>query len=619
MTQFNTTELDFDKIKQNLKDYFSRTEGPFSDWDFEGSGLSSLLDVLAYNTHYNAVNAHMAMNESFLDSAQLRSNVISRAKLLGYTPRSTQAAIATINLTLNRQGSSTVETYTLPEGTKFSSTINNITYVFQTIENVTAEVNGDDQFVFNNLKIYQGKRKKISYPVDTSFRQKFVINFDKADTTTLRVNVLDNPNSAVTTTYTKFNNFIGIDATSPVYFLFENGDGYYDITFGDGILGKALKNQNIVNMDFIVTEGTEANGANLFIYNGVANNVVTGDATVSTVINAQGGQDKETIDSIKFNAPLNFISQNRAVTAEDYKTLITQNIPNVGDVSVWGGEENDIPEYGKVFVSIKPASSGQETLTDIEKNDVNAFLDKRKVISIRPELVDPSFTYIFFEIFAKYNTSLTSLTKSELSTKVYDSINLFNDTKLNNFDGIFRFSKFLNTVDNSDSSITSSAARLYAYKKLDITVVNSVSSNSGVNFGFRIDGKVDQSDSMISSSSWLIGQSRIQLADEPITGETEKRNVYLFTTREDGTRRKLYDNMGFLFPETGELKLNNLPANESVQIEISLRPASDDVIAKQREILTIDSSKTIVIMDIDSSASGTSTLLSSYNTISRDS
>jgi len=620
MTQFNTTELDFDQIKTNLKNHFTRTGSAFADFDFEGSGLSSLLDILAYNTHYNAVNAHMAMNESFLDSAQLRANVVSRAKLLGYTPSSKKAPVATINLTLTRKATSTAAEYTLVRGTKFRTVVNDVTYIFQTIEDTTVGLSLTNKFVFENLKIFQGTQRTIDYTVDNSAFQKFIINYSNVDTSTLKVEVLGTPDDLTPDTYTKFTTFTSIDSTSQIYFLNENGDGFFDVSFGDGVLGKKLSALDIVRLNFLVTDGADSNGATSFTYVSGADEIVTGAATITLVTGgkAAGGAEKESLSSVKFNAPLTFISQNRAITAEDFKTLITQNIASAGDVSVWGGEDNDIPNFGEVNISIRPADTSQLTLTQLEKDEVEAFLDKRRVVSIKPVLRDPLYLFLYFETFFKFDITKTTKTKDELVTDVRSTISSFSDNNLNNFDGVFRYSKFLEKIDDTNVAITGSVARLYAYKNLSITVKNLVSANDSLDFGFAIDGAVDQTESMISSSTWTSGSSDVQLADEEIAGDTKQRRVFVFKLKSDGTQEKVENNAGFLEPATGKLTLNNLKADASATVKVKVRPASDDLVSKRQEVISIDMGETTVIGDIDSSVSGVSSLLSSFETVRRD-
>jgi hypothetical protein len=618
MAQFNTTELDFDQIKTNLKNHFQRTGSAFADWDFEGSGLSSLLDVLAYNTHYNAVNAHMAMNESFLDSAQLRANVVSRAKLLGYTPSSRTAAVATIDITFTRKGTSTAEEYTLPVGTKFTTTIDDVNYTFQTLSSVTAPLSDTNKFVFTDLSIYQGTRKRIEYVVDNSTYQKFGINYSNVDTSHLTVQVFPTTNNATPDTYVKFSTFTNIDNTSKIYFLNENGEGYYDVTFGNGVLGKSLSPLDTVRLDFFITSGAPANGATDFTYASGADDIIDGTGTPTLKVKSQGGEEKESITSIKFNAPLTFVSQNRAVTAEDFKTLIRQNITNVKDVAVWGGQDNDIPNFGEVNVSIRPLDINQLTLTDSEKNVVEAFLEDRKVVAIKPRLRDPLYTFLYSEVFFKYNLTLTNKTKQELETDVRNTITTFNENNLNNFSGVFRHSTFLKAIDETNAAILNSVARMYAYKKLTITVTGNDTQNDSINFDFALDGKINQTESMISSTLWLYNGSNVQLGDEPIVGDTEKRMIYVFKRRTNGTVEKIVQNAGYLYPATGVLQLNNLPASLTTEIKVKVRPSSDDILAKRREVLSFDLGETQVTGDIDASSSGTASLLSSYTTVSRD-
>lgn len=624
--QLNTTELDFDAIKQNLKNYFTRTGSEFADWNFEGSGLNTLLDILAYNTHYNAVNAHMAMNESFLDSAQLRSNVVSRAKLLGYTPSSKTAPIANINLSLQRKNSQTAEEYTLRAGTKFTTVVDDVTYTFQTIEDHTVQVTEDAttspstwSFDFEKIDIYEGFLQTRQYTVNNLDFEKYIIDNKDADTSTLTVSVYAHEFDETPDVYTRFTNFNTINGASKIYFLNENGDGFFAVSFGNDTIGQKLGPQNIVNLRYLTTNGSGANGASEFLYvGGSSEDNITESVALSLTVNvkAQGGGEKETVSSIKFNAPLTFISQDRAISAEDYKTLIRQNFSNIKDVSVWGGEDNDIPNYGEVNISVTPISSS--TLTDVEKESIVDFLRTRASLGITPVMKDPLYTYLYFEVFFKYDVTKTTSNKQELESIVRNAIDVFNTNNLNNFDGVFRFSKFLKAIDDSDPSILNSVARLYVYKNLKISVLNTVSSNDGVEFGFELDGEISQDASMISSDPWLYNDEYVQLADEKIDGDDEKRNIYVYIPRSDGTVEKISNAVGYLYPETGKLTLTNLPASVTSTIKIKVRPASDDLVARKREVLSISREFTSVTPDIDSSVSGVSGLLSNYNTVSRD-
>ena len=628
MSQFKTTELDFDQIKQNLKDYFKRTNSEFKDWDFEGSSLDNLLDVLAYNTHYNAINAHMAMNESFLDSAQLRSNVVSRAKLLGYTPKSKQAAKAEIEMVLPRLANSTQNDYTLNEGTQFSATLDGTEYIFQTIEDVTASHSataGGYHFRYNSgedtsIKIFQGRRKTLTFSVDSNDIQRFIIPDPDVDTSTIKVNVYDTFDSGVSTAFNLFTEFSKVDSRSAVYFLTENSDGLYQITFGEGTIGKKLNPFNKIEIEYISTDGVVANNIQTFTYLGgvPAGAPITGTAKITTRLKAQGGAEKESIQSIKYNAPLSFIAQNRAVTSEDYKGIISEKFSTVRDVSVWGGEENTVPDFGKVYISCRPKDTQVTTLTGPQKTEILDYLEQKKVLSIKPKLVDPVYTYLYFTVYFKYNTTLTSLTQAGLGTKVRNTIDSFRQTDLENFDGIFRFTQFTNLIDETDMAILNNTIRTYAYKNLLIRVVDGQYSNDSIDFGFTIDGTLQQKDDMITSTGWMWNGETVYLADEPIPSSTTQRNVYLYALNTDNSRRKILTTVGKLVPATGKLSLNNLPATDNTKIQISTRPASDDVIAKHNEILTIDMSRTSIQPDIDPVSSGTSSLLSTYKTYNRD-
>ena len=262
--------------------------------------------------------------------------------------------------------------------------------------------------------------------------------------------------------------------------------------------------------------------------------------------------------------------------------------------------------------------SRNASTSDFEKAEVEAFLDKRRVIAIKPVLRDPLYLFLYFETFFKFDITKTTKTREELVTDVRSTISSFSDNNLNNFDGIFRYSKFLEAIDDTNVAITGSVARLYAYKNLSITVANSVSANDSLAFGFSLDGTVDQTESMISSSTWTNSSSSVQLADEEIAGDTEKRRVFVFKLKADGTKEKVENNAGFLFPATGVLTLNNLPATATATVKVKVRPASDDIVAKRLEVLSIDMGETLVVGDIDSSVSGVSSLLSSFETVRRD-
>ena len=390
-TNLNVTELDFDQIKKNLKNYL-KSQSQFNGYDFEGSGLSSLLDVLAYNTHYNAMTAHFALNEAFLDSAQIRGNIVTRAKLLGYIPRSVLAPRATVTVTVDVSGESGIipSTLTLPRGAKLTTNVDGRNYRYVVLDEQSAVISSNNTFVFDNVTIVEGTRKKLLYRVDNDIEnQKYQISDDDADTSTLRVLVQANEQSSSYDNYTQFDSLLNVDSSSRVYYLQENSNEYFEVYFGDGVTGKKPLNNNIVTLDYIFTNGEDSNGANVFSM--VDNIGGYSSITISTLTKAQGGTEKETNESIRFNAPLTFTSQNRAVTSDDYRAIINKEFTNISSISTWGGEDNDPPDYGAIYISIKPLVN--EVLSPNEKTEIiNTILKGKSVVSITPVIVDPNFT-----------------------------------------------------------------------------------------------------------------------------------------------------------------------------------------------------------------------------------
>ena len=620
MSQFNTTELDFNKIKTNLINYFKRTDGPYRDFDFKGSGLDQLLDILAYNTHYNAVNAHMAMNESFLDSAQVRGNVVSRAKLLGYTPKSVTAASASINLTLSRKVESTEANLTIPKGTQFTSVIDNTTYIFETDAATTTSIDSSNNtFTFNNLVIKQGSSRIEDYTIDNSYDQRFIINSQKADTSTLKVEVFPTINAIQDSseTYALFTEFPNVDGTSKIYFIDENSDGNFEIRFGNNLFGARPTASGLVRLTYLVSDGPVVNGASAFTFKDGQiglNAVQAGSAVVTVVSSAAGGNTIEDVNSIKYNAPLSFIAQERAVTSDDYKSLIMKNFTGLDNVATWGGETETIPQFGKVYISVKPTAA--EFLTPLQKEQILNLLSTKRVVGMTPEIVDPEYTYIFFEIFFKYNPTGTTASAGGLASAVKQVLTNYNSTELNNFDGVFRHSNLLSRIDNANPAILNSIARVKVYKNIRITS-SSLDSHSAA-FDFQLDGELTQTKSMISTSAIVIGGKPTFLEDEPIAGDNEKRRIYGYTIDSEGRRNRNVNNAGFVYPQTGLVDLLGLVNDFDETLSITVRPAADDIISQRRKVLQIDINKTTITGDIDNISVAGSAGLSQYTTFTRD-
>ena len=420
-TKLQVTELDFDDIKDNLKTYM-KNQTEFSDYNFEGSGLSTIIDLLAYNTHYLGMNANMALNEAYLDTATLRSSVVSHAKTLGYTPRSARAPVAYLEVTINN---SNLTSITVDKGTKFTTQVDGTTYAF--VVNATRSatpVNGILRF--SNLEVYEGTLVTAKYTVDNNdIEKKYMLTDNRADTTTLKVSVQNSASDVSTTTYTLASDISQVTATSNVYFLQENEDGKFEVYFGDDVVGKKPTDGNIVILEYVVTNKEKANGASTFSGTSVGGET---DITIATTSAASGGAEPETIQSIKYNAPLDFASQGRAVTTDDYKVIVPKVFADTQAVQIWGGEDNDPPVYGQVFISIKTNSG--INLTQSQKDTIASSLDKFNIASVRPSIVDPETTKIKLTTSFKFNSNVTNKTTSDLETLVRKTITDYNSSSL---------------------------------------------------------------------------------------------------------------------------------------------------------------------------------------------
>ncbi len=624
MAQFDVTELDFQNIKDSIKDHF-KSQSKYNDFDFDGSNLSVLLDILAYNTHYNAMVAHFSINESFLDSAQIRGNVVSHAKTLGYVPRSVQASTAKLNVTVAGTGVSPA-TLTMERGTRFqtASPISGSPYVFLTLEAATASKNSSNNYVFSGVTTKQGVLKRMLYLVDNSIEnQKFVIPEANVDTSTVRVRVKTNQDSDDYEVFTRFTSLSGITATSLVYFIQENASGKFEVFFGDGILGKKPINNNIVEVEYIYTQGAEANNCrgsftaldSIGSFSGGSISVTYSNGTTSTF----GGADRETIESIRYNAPLTYLSQNRAVTADDYRSLIIREFGNIDSISVWGGEKNAEPDYGKVYIAIKP--TGAAALNAAEKNNIITAIENKNIVSITPTIVDPDFTYIKLDVFFKYNPNLTDNTKIALEGLVRNRMQTYAQTYLQRFDGVFRYSKLLSEIDSVDKAILNSVTRVYMFK--DITPSNVTANSIDITFASPIYASTSTS-SILTSSEFKIGGVVHYLRDTPITGSVN-RNIFL-CRRSSGVEVRIA-NLGTLYAASGRIVINGLLPDTTDIIRLTVLPNSFDLAPKRNQLLDIalsipsgrgDLEPSTVTGEIDTIAVSGSSGAVNYTTVSRD-
>ena len=609
-TNLNVTELDFADIKNNLKN-FLKQQTEFNDYDFEGSGLNVLLDVLAYNTHYNALNAHYSLNESFLDSAQIRGNVVTRAKLLGYTPRSVLSPRATVNIVVTKPNSGTIPTVLeLTKGTKLNTVVSGEEFQFVVLNTQQATLSGST-WTFNNVTIVEGTTRELKYRVDNDIEnQKFQLSDYDADTSTLRVRVQANEESTAFDVYTKFETLKGVDSTSKVYYLQENPSGYYEVYFGDGVTGFKPTNNNIVTVDYVTTKGIESNGANSFT---MVDDIGTFDnIAVSLVTAAAGGAEEETMESIRFNAPLTFISQNRAVTADDYAAIIKKEFSNIDSISTWGGEDNDPPDYGRVYVCIKPLLA--ETLTTAEKTSITgAILKGKNVVSITPQIVDPNFTYLELDVSFKYNPNLTDRSSVDLQSVVRDTITDYNFNNLNKFDGVFRHSQLTRNIDNSDPAILNTTVRPRMFQ--NITPVNNALNNFSLSFSSPFFQSGNSTAFLISSSAFKINNVDHFFGDEPITDST-KRNVIVYKVVND-VNTTVIKSAGEIDVDKGKITLNNFTPDAVTPIKITVLPNSLDLGPKRDQLISIDNSFVVITPEIDTIAVAGSAGSIDYTTTSR--
>lgn len=586
-------ELNFDDIKTNLKN-FLKGQTQFKDYNFDGSGLSVLLDTLAYNTHYNALYNNMAINEMFLDSASKRDSVVSIAKMLGYTPSSSRCASATVNITI--KGVTTADNLlVLPAKFKFTTSVDGVTYTFMTTEEVVTEYNvGLSSFIFKNVAIKEGVFQTEKYIVEPTVRIK--ISNKNCDTTTLKVYVNDSTGTGSAIKYTMAEDILTLTGNSTVYFLKELEDGLYEIYFGDGSLGKKIQNGNVVTMTYLTTNGDVANGCSYFnpdLTSGL------GTVSVKTVTKALGGSKPESIDSIKFNAPRAYSMQNRAVTEEDYKSLIYRFYANAQTVNVWGGEDAIPPVYGKVYLAIKPKD---DDFLDTPTKDyiINSILKPKTMITAIPELVDPEYINVQLSTTVYYNPKETNLGVAALKAKVTNTINNYNLTDLLKFDGMFRYSKLGRLIDASDKSIQNNITTLILRREI-IPAFDTTASYT-INLGNPIYYSGVAEDSLSTTGFYIPNSVDIYYLKDDGTG-----NLVMFykSGSDDIVVNKT---MGTVNYTTGLINIRGLHITSlaSDAFEVIVKPQSNDVVSVRNQIVRIPLGLVTVNVLVDPISSGSS-------------
>lgn len=485
-TSLRIAELDFASIKENLKNYL-RSQSEFQDFDFEGSGMSVLLDILAYNTHYMGFYLNMVGNESFLDTAQLRQSIVSIAKLLNYTPDSRHGAGTKVNITVTPAPASedtTSQTLTLDKYTRLiGADIDGVNYPFVTLyANSTSKVNGS--FSFANVNIIQGEVITRQFEMNAqNVSRRFNIPSANVDINTLSVTVQESRTNTFTTTYTTYSDITEVKGNTAAYFVEEDENSNYVIYFGDDIIGKKPKNGSIVTITYLDTVGGAANSINNFTFTDSVGGKYSSNVRVSSIAPTYSGSDKETVEQVRFRSPYHYTTQNRAVTKNDYETLITKDFPYIDSVSVWGGEENDPVVYGKVYLSLKPKANF--FLTTAQKESIKESLIRtRNVLTIIPEIVDPDYEYVTLSGRVTYDPKKTTKTANELRTLALAALSDYNDAELKRFDSVFRKSKLQSYLENCDPSITGSDIQIYIQKRVILDL--NVRQNLQVDFNLSL-------------------------------------------------------------------------------------------------------------------------------------
>jgi hypothetical protein len=614
-SNLNITDLDFDNIADNLKNYLKGQE-QFKDYNFEGSSMSVLVDLLAYASHIGAINTNIAASELFLDSAQIRKNVVSRAKDLGFVPASESCSSAFINLEMknvrNADGTSPTTTeMQLPRGTNFVTVYDGSSYNFVVTSTKRPTQNGTS-YNYNNVEIVQGTYASDSFIFDNQFANpKFVLSNERVDKGRMIVSVTSN---GVSETYALSTGISNITTESKVYYAQENEEGYVEIYFGDGTLGKALSDGDIIDVTYIIVDQLHANGASQFVLNGTINGF--SNSSVSNVSKASGGAEKESIESIKFKATKFYTSQNRLVTLNDYKAKVQEYYPNADAVAVWGGEDNDPPEYGKVFVALKPQNS--DYLSDTEKELVKSKLNALNMLTVRPQVVDAEIVKILVTCVFKYNENATDLSIGELEAIVNTAIQKFDTDNLNNFDAIFRHSNLLKAVDDSNTSILSNTCNIRLRKRKDISV--NETKGYTVTFGNALynphSGHNAMSGGVTSTTGFYVSGDtvNVQYFDDDGTGNL--RRYYL-----SGSTRIYQDSAaGIVDYALGKITINAVNITSTVNtdssIDFTVIPSGNDVVATRGNLVDISSEDIKVTAEVDTIASGESSAGVGYTSTS---
>ena len=609
----NFTNLDFNDLRTQIKDYL-RTNSNFTDFDFEGSNFSSLIDVLAYNSYITAFNTNMAVNESFIDSATLRENVVSLARNIGYVPRSKSASKAKVSFTVNTTGLNS-KTVTLKAGIVALGAVENGNYIFSIPEDITVVVDNNKFASFTGIDIYEGSYLTKLYTVDKSqLNQRFTIPNTGVDSSTIRVKV----SGVITEKYESYSNIFQVNKNSRLFLTQEIDDEKYEILFGDDIIGKRPISGSTIFISYIITNGKEANGAANFTFSGIltdnnSTSITNNISLLTTIQPSENGDDIESIDSVKYLGPRVYASQYRAVTANDYKGLIPYLFPNVDTVTAYGGDELDPPEYGKVYISIKPRNG--KYLSQITKDSIKKDLRQFSIAGIKPEIIDLKYMYVEIDTTVYYDKS-TTIDSNNLQLRVTKNLEAYSkSTELNSFGGRFKYSKVSSLIDNTSTSITSNITKIKIRRDLQ-PEYNKLATYE-ICFGNQFHIKKLNFDGRgynIKSTGFTVKDTSgtLYMSDVPKTDET---GIIFFFKLVDGAPVVVNNNAGTVDYMKGEIKLSTIIFTSSTStagIEIQAIPESNDVLALKDIYLELDTTKLNVSVLEDVITSGENTSATQY-------
>ena len=594
--------LEFNEIKAQIKEYL-RSQSQFSDYDFEGSSLTVLIDTLAYNTYYTAVNANLAVNEGFLETAVLRENVVKLARMIGYTPKSARSARTVVNISV-QTAFPYPKSVTIAAGLVLNYTgLDNNNFVFSIPTDTSQSVDSLTGIAsFNNVTLFEGLYLQDTFVKNTSQRQRFILTNERVDTSSMIVQVTS---GTITEKYLQATDVTKIDSTSKVFFLEESEYQIPEILFGDGVVGKALLNGDVVTVKYTTSAGRGANGLKVFenigTYRDNLNNAITSGITINAISFPDGGAEPESTESIKFSAPKFYSAFGRAVSTQDYEAIIPQIYPNVASISCYGGEEAEPPEFGKVFLAIKPKNADKLSLS--EKNSVLKKLREYSIAAIQPTIIDPSILYIDLNSFVYYNPNNTRKTPAEVKNLVITTLTALNASgEFNKFGGKFKYSKIQNIIDQAERSITSNITKIVMRKNISVDLNTRV--NYKICYGNRINQQTSTNPSIMSSGFKIVGDD----VNTYFLNDDANGALRLYYVKGTGEFEYIDGLWGSVDYDMGEIVINDLiiqstsVTNNTLQIKAT--PKSNDLVSLRETYITMGIDNTVITVVEDTISSG---------------